>query len=128
MSPRTTRAATAILLGAAAIGAVIRSANASVIGRIGGVSAAVILVVTGVAAWRGQRWAAGVAFLVALCWTWASLALVIQGAIGGAETAIWLTWSAVVIWASVTGRERDTSEARFPPMRTAVGEDEHDGS
>ena len=120
------RNAIAILLGAAAVGAIIRSADASTVGRIGGVSAALILVVTGVAAWRGQRWAFGVAFLVALCWAWASLALVIQGAIGGAEAAIWLSWSAVVVWTSVTGRERDTSEARFPPMRTAVGEDESD--
>ena len=118
------RGLTAVLLGGAALGAIVRSANASDVGRFGGTAAAVVLVLVGVAAWRGARWASGVAFLLAVCWAWASLALLVQGVIGGAEAALWLVWSALVIWAAVVGRERTTSHPRFPPMRPPVGEDE----
>ncbi len=120
------RAATALLLGGAAVGAIVRSANASDVGRVGGVFAALALLVVGVCAWRGQRWASGAAFLLAVCWIWASLALAIQGVIGGAEAAIWLVWAGLVIAGSVSGRESGPPGPRFPPMRTAVGEDEGD--
>jgi hypothetical protein len=120
------RGAAAVLLVAAAIGAIVRSANASDAGRFGGISAAVILIAVGVFAWRGERWAAGVAFLLAVCWVWATLALAVQDVIGFGEAAIWLVWSVVVIGISVAGRE-PPSGPRFPPMRTSVGEDESDG-
>jgi hypothetical protein len=120
------RAATALLLAGAALGAVVRGANASIVGRVAGVFAALVLVVVGVSAWRGQRWASGAAFLLAVCWGWATLALVLQGVIGGAEAVIWLVWSGVVIAASVVGRDARGPGPRFPPMRTTVGEDEHD--
>jgi hypothetical protein len=120
------RGATALLLCVAAIGALVRSVNASVVGRASGMFAALALIVVGVSAWRGQRWASGAAFLLAVCWAWAALALVVQGVIGGVEAAIWIAWSAAVIGASVVGRDTDRTSPRFPPMRTAVGEDESD--
>jgi hypothetical protein len=122
------RSVTGLLLAAAAFGAVVRSSDASLVGRIGGVSAALFLIVVGVAAWRGQRWASGASFLLAVCWGWAALALLIQDVIGGAEAAIWLVWSGVVITASIVGRAERAPGPRFPPMRTAVGEDEGDGA
>jgi hypothetical protein len=119
------RAATAFLLGTAALGAIVRSANASAVGRVGGVFAALVLLLIAAFSWRGERWAVGAAFLLAVCWAWATLALAIQDVIGFGEAAVWLLWSAVVIVASITGRE-PASGPRFPPMRTAVGEDERD--
>ena len=120
------RAATGALLAAAAVGAIVRSANASDAGRVGGALAALMLLVVGVFAWRGERWAAGLAFLLAVCWAWATLALAIQGVIGFGEAFIWLGWSVVVIAASVRGRDVQVGP-RFPPMRTSVGEDDVDG-
>ena len=120
------RIATAGLLATAAIGAIIRSANASVVGRVGGVSAALVLILIAVFGWRGERWATGSAFLVALCWACATLALAVQGTIGFGEALIWLLWSAIVAGASVWGRNVEPGP-RFPPLRTPVGEDERDG-
>jgi hypothetical protein len=119
------RVATGVLLAAAAVGAVVRSANASDVGRVGGAIAALFLLVVGVFAWRGERWAAGAAFLLAICWAWATLALALQDVIGFGEALVWLVWSAVVIGASVNGREVHGGP-RFPPMRTPVGEDDVD--
>lgn len=87
----------AILLGAAAIGAFVRSADASDLGRIGGIFAMAVLVVVGVGVWRGRRWAEGAAFFFGVFWLWAALALRIQGVIRGAEAVVWLAWSAAVI-------------------------------
>ena len=122
------RSVMGVLLAAAAFGAVVRSADASLVGRMGGVFAALVLIVIAVSAWRGQRWASGASFLVAVCWVWATISLLVQSVIGGAEAAIWLTWSGVVISASIVGRAEREPGPRFPPMRTAVGEDEGDGS
>lgn len=120
------RAAIAVLLGAAAVGAIVRSANATTLGRIGGTVAALVLVGAGAAAWRGQRWALGAAFLLAVCWVWAVVALALQGVIAGAEAVVWLMWAVAVMWASIAGREAPAGP-RFPPMRTGVGDDEGDG-
>jgi hypothetical protein len=125
MRPRW-REASAVLLVAAAIGAIVRSANAGIVGRVGGVTAALVLVVTAVFGWRGERWATGFAFIVALCWACATLTLVVQGTIGFGESLMWLVWSAVVAAASVWGRDVPAGP-RFPPLRTGVGEDERDG-
>jgi hypothetical protein len=123
---RRWRAAIAVLLGAAALGAIVRSANAGIVGRVGGVSAALVLVLLAIFGWRGEAWAMGSAFIVALCWACAALGLFVQGSIGFGEVVLWLTWSAVVAAASVWGRDV-RSGPRFPPLRTTVGEDEQSG-
>jgi hypothetical protein len=93
-----------ILLGVAGIGAIVVSADASTVGRAGGVLAAVALGGVGVGVVRGQSWAHGAAFFLGLFWLWATLALRIQGVMSGPEVLGWLAWSVVVMAGSVRAR------------------------
>jgi hypothetical protein len=94
----------ALLLSAAGIGAVFRSANASSFGRFGGGVAAVALLAVAIGVAREQRWADGAAFFLGLFWLWAAVALRIQGVIGAPEIFVWLAWSITVIVGSVRVR------------------------
>jgi hypothetical protein len=117
----------AVLLAAAAVGAVARASDASIVGRVGGVFAALVLVVIAAGVVRGGRWAYGAAFLIAVCWFWAVLALRVQAVVSWAEATIWLSWAVALGVASVIGREPEPPGPRFPPMTTSVGEDVADG-
>ena len=98
------RVLVAMLLGAAAIGAVFRSANASTVGQAGGWLAAVALAAVAVGVVCERRWAHGAAFFLGLFWLWAAVALRIQGVMGTPEIFIWLVWSVTVIAGSVRVR------------------------
>lgn len=93
-----------VLLGAAAVGAIVISSDASDVGRIGGIVAAVMLGVVAAGAVRGRRWALGSAFFLGLFWLWATLALRLQGVMTGIDVAIWLAWSLAVMAGSVRAR------------------------
>ena len=94
----------ALLLGAAAVGAVAESASASPLGRFGGVFAAAVLVVVAIGFVRVWRWACGVAFLLGLFWLWAVVGLLIQGQLSLVRTIVWIAWSLVIMAAAVRGR------------------------
>jgi hypothetical protein len=98
------RALTSALLTVAAVGAVAQSLNASVVGRVAGVLAGLLMVGVALGVWRRQAWAIGSAFLLGVCWFWAAVALRAQGSFGAGELALWLAWSIVVIVASVQSR------------------------
>ena len=93
-----------LLLGAAAIGAILQSADASTVGRVGGFVAAVALVAVGIGVWGGRRWALGAAFFLGVFWLWATLALRIQGVMTSPEVFVWLAWSVVVIAGALKAR------------------------
>ena len=59
--------------------------------------AALLLGVVAYGAWGRQRWAIGTAFLLGLCWLWATVALRAQGSFGLAELTVWLAWSVIVL-------------------------------
>jgi hypothetical protein len=99
------RTATAVLLTAAAIAAVLRGANASFVGRAAGVLAAGALLAVAISVMREQAWAWGATFLLGICWSWAAIALRVQDVLGPGEMLMWLAWSIVVIVASVRGRD-----------------------
>lgn len=92
------------LLGAAAIGAIVQSADASTVGRVGGVVAAIALATVGVGVGVGRRWALGAAFFLGIFWLWAALALRIQGVMTGVEVVVWLAWSVIVIAGTLKAR------------------------
>ena len=94
----------AVLLGAAAIGAIFRSANASSVGRAGGWLAAAALAAVAVGVLRDRRWAYGAAFFLGLFWLWAAVALRVQAVLGTPEGFAWILWSLVVITGSVRAR------------------------
>ena len=98
------RLVVAALLCAAAVGAILISADASIVGRLGGIVAAVFLGLVGAGVVRSRRWAMGAAFFLGLFWLWATLALRLQGVMTGVEVAVWLTWSVVVMVGSVRAR------------------------
>lgn len=98
------RALVALLLAGAAIGALTRSADASDLGRAGGIFAVAVLGVVGVGVWRGRRWAEGAAFFLGVFWLWAAVALRIQGVMRGPEVALWLAWSLAVIGGTLKAR------------------------
>jgi hypothetical protein len=98
------RITAALLLGAAAVGAVAISASASPFGRLGGVFAAAVLVVVGVGFVRVWRWAYGVAFLLGLFWLWAVIALGLQGQMSLGSMIVWIAWSVVIMTAAVRAR------------------------
>jgi len=98
------RTATAVLLCGAAVGAVGRGANASFVGRLAGVLAAGALVAVAIAVMRERDWGWGAAFLIGICWSWATIALRVQGVLQPGEVAMWLAWSVTVVVASVRGR------------------------
>ncbi len=102
MSP--SRVVVALLLTAAAIGSVFRSANASSFGRFGGGVAAAALLAVAIGVARERRWADGSAFFLGLFWLWAAVALRIQGVIGAPEIFVWLAWSIAVITGSIRVR------------------------
>ena len=94
----------ALLLAAAAVGAVAISASTSLVGRFGGVFAAVILVVVAVGFVREWRIAYGVAFLLGLFWLWAVIGLAIQGQLSVVRVIVWIAWSIVIMAAAVRAR------------------------
>lgn len=98
------RVVVAVLLGAAAVGALVISADASSVGRFGGIVAAAILALVGAGVARSRRWAMGAAFFLGVCWLWATLALRLQGVMAGIDVAVWLTWSVAVMVGSVRAR------------------------
>ena len=98
------RGMAAVLLGAAAVGAVVVSANASPFGRVGGVLAAAALIVVAVGIVRAWRWAFGVAFLLGLFWLWAAIALGIQGQMSAVQMIVWIAWSVVIMAVAVRAR------------------------
>jgi hypothetical protein len=104
------RGLTSVLLAGAAAGAVAQSANASIVGRVAGVGAALFMALVALGVWRRQAWAVGLAFLLGICWFWAAFALRAQGSFGAGELVAWLAWSIVVIVASVRSR----------PVRTPI--------
>ena len=94
----------AVLLGVAAIGTLVRVANASALGRVTGVGAIVALIVVALGVLREEDWAFGAAFFLGLCWFWAAIALRVQGVLAPAEIFLWLAWSVAVMIATVRGR------------------------
>jgi hypothetical protein len=103
-STAVSRAAVAVLLAVAAMGAVAQSANATSFGRFGGVMAAVLLVVVAIGVVRAWRWAPGVAFLLGLFWLWAVVGLTVQRQLSLPQVIVWLAWSIVVMAAAVAVR------------------------
>ena len=106
------RLAAALLLGAAAVGAVAISASASPLGRFGGVLAAAVLVVVAVGFIRQWRPAYGVGFLLALFWLWAVVGLAIQGQMSLARGIVWIAWSVVIMAAAVRASHADAERRR----------------
>ena len=96
--------AMAVLLGGAALATIVRVLDSSFVGRFAGVLAAGALVAVALAVRREQQWAWGAAFLLGLCWFWAAIALRVQDVLSVGEGLLWLAWSAIVIVASVRGR------------------------
>jgi hypothetical protein len=91
----------ALLLVAAAAGAVAISAGTSPLGRFGGVMAGALLVVVAVGFVRAWRIAYGVAFLLGLFWLWAVVGLAIQGEMSVVRGIVWIAWSVVIMAAAV---------------------------
>jgi hypothetical protein len=100
----TWRILSAVLLVGAAVGAVARGSDASAVGRVAGVLAALGLCAVAHGLWRGRRWASGAAFFLGLFWLWATLALRMQGLLGVPESAVWIAWAIVVMMASIRAR------------------------
>jgi hypothetical protein len=100
----TWRTIVPVLFAAAAVGALVRSADASFVGRSGGVVAALALGAVAVGVFRGRRWALGAAFFLGLFWAWAAVSLRVQGVMSTPEIVVWLAWSAVVMAGSVRAR------------------------
>jgi hypothetical protein len=98
------RVATALLLSAAGVGAIVISANASPFGRLGGVFAAAALIVVGVGIVRVWRWAYGIAFFLGLFWLWAAIGLGLQGRLSVVSMIVWITWSVVIMTTAVRAR------------------------
>ncbi len=98
------RATTAALLTVAAVGAIRVSANASPLGRLGGVLAAAVLVVVAVGFVRVWPWSYGIAFLLGLFWLWAVVALAVQGQMSLLPAIVWIAWSVVIMTAAVRAR------------------------
>jgi hypothetical protein len=93
-----------VLFAAAAVGALFRSAGSGLVGRTGGIVAAVALAGVGFGVYRGRKWALGSAFFLGLFWAWAAIALGVQDVMSPAEVVVWLAWSAVVMTGSVRVR------------------------
>jgi len=94
----------ALLLAAAAVGAVAVSANASPVGRFGGVLAGALLVAVAVGFVRQWRIAYGVAFLLGLFWLWAVIGLAVQGELSLVRVIVWIAWSVVIMAVAVRAR------------------------
>ncbi len=90
-----------MLLLVAAAGAVVQSANASDLGRLGAAIAALLMCGVAYGVFRREAWAFGSAFLLGICWLWAVIALTVQGSFGALQLVVWLAWSIVVIVGSV---------------------------
>lgn len=90
-----------MLLCLAGVGAIVQSANASDVGRVGGVLAALVMAAVAAGVLRRQTWAFGLVFLLGICWFWAAVALGAQGSFSAFELVVWLAWSIVMIVAGV---------------------------
>ena len=98
------RTLTALLLTFAAVAAFLRGASAGFLGRLAGVMAAAAMLAVALAVIREQDWAWGAAFLLGICWAWATVALRVQGVLQPGDVVLWLAWSVSIIVASVRGR------------------------
>jgi hypothetical protein len=98
------RVTAALLLAAAAVGAIAISASTSPVGRFGGVMAAALLVAVAVGFVRAWRIAYGVAFLLGLFWLWAVTGLTLQGEMSVVRGIVWIAWSLVIMAAAVKAR------------------------
>jgi hypothetical protein len=94
----------ASLLGVAAVGALARSINGSDVARVAGILAALALGAIAYGVIKERLWAYGSAFFIGLCWLWATIALRVQGVLGGVEIALWIAWSVIVMAMSVRMR------------------------
>ena len=94
----------AALLGVAAVGALARSINGSDVARVAGILAALALGAIAFGVIKERSWAYGSAFFIGLCWLWATIALRVQGVLGGVEIALWIAWSVIVMTMSVRMR------------------------
>ena len=94
----------AALLTVAAVGALARFINGSDVARVAGMLAALALGAIAFGVIRDRAWAYGSAFFIGLCWLWATIALRVQGVLGGAEIALWIAWSVIVMAMSVRMR------------------------
>lgn len=101
------KALTGALLGAAAAGALVRTASASPTARTGGsvVAAVLISVIVGVA--RGRNWALGASFFLGLFGLWAALALLVQGDLTGFGALGAVAWALAVMVCSVRAYSRE---------------------
>ncbi len=105
------RLSVAILLAVAAVGALARSVNGSDVARVAGTLAALSLGMIGFGVLKDRAWAYGSAFFIGLCWLWATIALRVQGVLGGVEIVLWTAWSVVVMVLSVRMRPKPKPRA-----------------
>jgi hypothetical protein len=91
----------ASLLAVAAVGAIVRSINGSDVARVAGILAALALGAIAFGVVKDRAWAYGSAFFIGLCWLWATVALRVQGVLGGVEIVLWIAWSIIVMTMSV---------------------------
>ena len=95
------RLSVACLLAVAAAGALVRSVNGSDVARVAGILAALFLGVIAFGVIKDRAWAYGSAFFIGLCWLWATIALRVQGVLGGVEIVLWIAWAIIVMIMSV---------------------------
>ena len=105
------RLTVAVLLAVAAVGALARSVNGSDVARVAGIIAASFLGVIAFGVIRDRAWAYGSAFFIGLCWLWASIALLVQGVLGGTEIVLWMAWAVLVMAMSVRMRPKPKPKA-----------------
>jgi hypothetical protein len=98
------RTVAAGLLALAAVGALVRSIDGNVFARFLSVLAALSLAIVAIGIYRAREWALGAAFLIAIFWFWAVLALRVQGVIGAPEFIVWIAWAVVEMVATVRAR------------------------
>ena len=100
----TWRTAAAVLLGLAAVGALVRSLDAGFIARFASVLAAASMAWVANGIFRTRTWARGAGFFIAIFWFWATLALRVQSVIGAGEFVVWIAWAVAVMVATVRAR------------------------
>lgn len=94
----------ALLLVGAAGTAVYLARGGAPVGRLSAVVAAALLVAVAAGCLRARAWALGAAFILGLCWTWATVALTLQATFTPAQTFMWLAWAFGVMLASVRAK------------------------
>lgn len=97
----------ALLMTLGAVAAFMRGASQGFLGRFAGVVGAFALLAVALAVVRERDWGFGAAFLLGICWLWATVALRVQDVIQPGGFAMWLAWSVAVIVLSVRGRARE---------------------